>query len=66
MQFSEGRPPGPNDKIIYVCGSFDLFHIGHLCFLEAARKMGDYLVVGIYSDQASQFICVSNRAKLTV
>lgn len=51
MQFAEGRPPAPSDKIIYVCGSFDLFHIGHLCFLEEARKLGDYLIVGIYSDQ---------------
>uniref|UniRef100_A0AC34QXG4 Ethanolamine-phosphate cytidylyltransferase n=1 Tax=Panagrolaimus sp. JU765 TaxID=591449 RepID=A0AC34QXG4_9BILA len=50
MQFAEGRPPAPNDVIVYVCGSFDLFHIGHLCFLEEARKLGDYLIVGIYSD----------------
>uniref|UniRef100_A0A915DYL8 ethanolamine-phosphate cytidylyltransferase n=1 Tax=Ditylenchus dipsaci TaxID=166011 RepID=A0A915DYL8_9BILA len=52
MQFAEGRQPAPNDKIVYViCGSFDLFHIGHLCFLEEAKKLGDYLIVGIYSDQ---------------
>ena len=50
MQFAEGRPPAPNDVIVYVCGSFDLFHIGHLCFLEEAKKLGDYLIVGIYSD----------------
>ncbi len=36
---------------MYACGAFDLFHIGHLCFLEAAAKLGDYLIVGIYSDQ---------------
>ncbi|KAL3112745.1 hypothetical protein niasHT_019719 [Heterodera trifolii] len=51
MQFSEGRAPTPEDRIVYVCGSFDLFHIGHLCFLEEARRLGDYLIVGIYSDQ---------------
>lgn len=51
MQFAEGRPPAQNDRIVYVCGSFDLFHIGHLCFLEEAKKLGDYLIVGIYSDQ---------------
>jgi|UniRef100_A0AC35FGZ6 ethanolamine-phosphate cytidylyltransferase len=50
MQFAEGRPPAPNDVIVYVCGSFDLFHIGHLSFLEEARKLGDYLIIGIYSD----------------
>ena len=51
MQFAEGRPPQPGDKIVYACGSFDLFHIGHLCFLEEARRHGDYLIVGLYSDQ---------------
>ncbi|KAF7634274.1 hypothetical protein Mgra_00006352 [Meloidogyne graminicola] len=51
MQFAEGRPPAPGDKIVYVCGSFDLFHIGHLCFLQQARLHGDYLIVGLYTDQ---------------
>uniref|UniRef100_A0A0N5ATI7 ethanolamine-phosphate cytidylyltransferase n=1 Tax=Syphacia muris TaxID=451379 RepID=A0A0N5ATI7_9BILA len=52
MQFAEGRPPAPGDVVVYVCGAFDLFHIGHLCFLEEARKLGDYLIVGIHTDQA--------------
>lgn len=51
VQFAEGRPPAPNDVIIYVCGAFDLFHIGHLCFLEETRKLGDYLIVGLFSDE---------------
>jgi ethanolamine-phosphate cytidylyltransferase len=72
MQFAEGRPPMPGDKIVnqknilkytqfknifkvYACGSFDLFHIGHLSFLEEARRHGDYLIVGLYSDQVSFF-----------
>lgn len=51
MQFAEGVPPKPTDKIVYVCGSFDLFHIGHLSFLEAASKLGDYVIVGLFTDQ---------------
>ncbi|VDN00995.1 unnamed protein product [Thelazia callipaeda] len=51
MQFAEGHSPGKNDVIVYVCGAFDLFHIGHLCFLEEARKLGDYLIVGIHHDK---------------
>uniref|UniRef100_A0A914UVL3 ethanolamine-phosphate cytidylyltransferase n=1 Tax=Plectus sambesii TaxID=2011161 RepID=A0A914UVL3_9BILA len=51
MQFAEGRAPKPGDRIVYACGAFDLFHIGHLCFLEEAAKLGDYLIVGIYNDQ---------------
>ncbi|CAJ0582963.1 unnamed protein product, partial [Mesorhabditis spiculigera] len=50
LEFSSGRTPKPNDRIVYVCGSFDLFHYGHLKFLEEARKLGDYLICGILGD----------------
>uniref|UniRef100_A0A0N5A367 ethanolamine-phosphate cytidylyltransferase n=1 Tax=Parastrongyloides trichosuri TaxID=131310 RepID=A0A0N5A367_PARTI len=50
LQFADGVLPKPTDKIIYVCGAFDLFHIGHLSFLEKARKLGDYLIVGLFED----------------
>jgi len=31
----------------------DLFHYGHVRFLERARKLGDMLVVGIHSDETA-------------
>lgn len=40
----------PGDKIVYVAGAFDLFHVGHLDFLEKARQEGDFLVVGLHTD----------------
>ena len=37
-------------KIVLTCGTFDLFHIGHLRVLERARALGDKLIVGVSSD----------------
>ncbi|XP_015111311.1 ethanolamine-phosphate cytidylyltransferase isoform X1 [Diachasma alloeum] len=52
IQFSDGKSPQPGDRIIYVAGAFDLFHVGHLDFLEVAKKEGDYLIVGLHTDPA--------------
>ncbi|XP_059477496.1 ethanolamine-phosphate cytidylyltransferase [Neocloeon triangulifer] len=50
IQFSEGTEPKPGDRIVYVAGAFDLFHVGHLDFLEQARAQGDFLIVGLHTD----------------
>ena len=38
-------------KTIFVNGTFDLLHPGHLVLLNTARSMGDYLIVAIDSDR---------------
>ncbi|KAG6444810.1 ethanolamine-phosphate cytidylyltransferase [Manduca sexta] len=50
IQFSSGLSPKPTDKVVYVAGAFDLFHVGHLDFLEEAHKQGDFLIVGLHTD----------------
>ena len=37
--------------IVYTTGCWDLFHIGHLNFLERAKKLGDILIVGVLTDK---------------
>lgn len=37
-------------KIIYTAGTYDLFHYGHLNILLKAKKLGDYLLVGVSTD----------------
>lgn len=39
-----------NKKIVFTNGCFDLLHIGHVTYLEEAKKQGDILIVGINSD----------------
>ena len=38
-------------RIVLVGGCFDILHIGHVRFLSEAKRMGDYLVVLLESDQ---------------
>ena len=40
-------------KKIITFGTFDVFHLGHLRILERSRKFGDYLVVGVSTDEMS-------------
>uniref|UniRef100_A0A1I8ILL8 ethanolamine-phosphate cytidylyltransferase n=1 Tax=Macrostomum lignano TaxID=282301 RepID=A0A1I8ILL8_9PLAT len=50
-EFSTGRAPEPGEKIAFVCGAFDLFHVGHIDFLEKCYSMATYVIIGIHSDQ---------------
>lgn len=38
-------------RIVLANGCFDIVHVGHVRYLEAARALGDMLIVGINSDE---------------
>jgi rfaE bifunctional protein nucleotidyltransferase chain/domain len=37
-------------KVVFTNGTFDILHRGHVSYLQAARKLGDCLVVGLNTD----------------
>jgi rfaE bifunctional protein nucleotidyltransferase chain/domain len=39
-------------KVVFTNGCFDLLHLGHVDYLENARRLGDKLVVGLNSDSS--------------
>ena len=39
-------------RVVFTNGCFDLMHIGHIRYLQAARNLGDVLVVGVNSDSS--------------
>ena len=39
-------------KVVFTNGVFDILHLGHATYLEAAAKYGDVLLVGINSDNS--------------
>ena len=41
-------------RIVFTNGCFDLMHIGHTRYLQAAKALGDLLVVGVNSDGSAK------------
>ncbi len=50
--------------VVFTNGCFDLLHAGHLHLLESAREQGDYLLVGVNSDDSVRRIKGPNRPVL--
>ncbi len=41
-------------RLVLTNGTFDLLHVGHVRYLQAARRLGDVLVVGINSNVSAR------------
>lgn len=39
-------------RVVYTNGCFDLLHAGHVAFLKWAAMQGDYLIVGLNTDES--------------
>lgn len=43
-------------RLVFTNGCFDILHVGHVRYLQAARSRGDVLVIGLNSDQSVRSI----------
>lgn len=45
-----GKERSDGSRIVLANGCFDLIHVGHVRYLAGAKALGDFMVVGINSD----------------
>ena len=50
-----------NIKIVYTYGAWDLLHPGHIHLLSRAKMLGDFLIVGVVSDEPIKELKGSER-----
>jgi rfaE bifunctional protein nucleotidyltransferase chain/domain len=48
-------------RLVVTNGCFDILHLGHVTYLEAARNLGDALLIGVSGDQSVQQLKGANR-----
>ena len=57
-------------RVVLITGGFDPLHSGHIAYIQAAKSLGDYLIVGVNSDEwlirkkGQPFMPFSERATL--
>ena len=50
-----------NKTVVTTNGCFDILHRGHVQYLNEARQLGDFLIVGLNSDSSVQKLKGTNR-----
>jgi D-beta-D-heptose 7-phosphate kinase/D-beta-D-heptose 1-phosphate adenosyltransferase len=44
------------ERAVFTNGCFDLLHLGHVRYLQEARSLGDFLIVGLNSDSSTRLL----------
>jgi rfaE bifunctional protein nucleotidyltransferase chain/domain len=52
-------------RIVFTNGVFDLLHPGHVRYLQAARQLGDALIVGVNSDRSVKALAKGEGRPIT-
>lgn len=61
LKFLCSRLRFKDKKIVFTNGCFDILHAGHVSYLQAARALGDILIVGINTDPSIKRLKGENR-----
>jgi D-glycero-beta-D-manno-heptose 1-phosphate adenylyltransferase len=48
-------------KLVFTNGCFDIIHKGHISYLNDAKKLGDFLVIGLNSDSSVKILKGKSR-----
>lgn len=48
----EDKARSEGKKIVFTNGCFDILHVGHLRYLQEAKKLGDIFIVAVNSDSS--------------
>ena len=52
---------GRGKRIVFANGCFDILHVGHIRYLNGAKKEGDVLIVAVNSDESIVHLKKRNR-----
>ncbi|MBL7129666.1 MAG: D-glycero-beta-D-manno-heptose 1-phosphate adenylyltransferase [Ignavibacteria bacterium] len=50
-----------NLELVFTNGCFEILHRGHIAYLNEAKTLGDFLIVGLNSDRSVKKLKGSNR-----
>ena len=53
------------ERGVFTNGCFDLLHLGHVRYLQEARTLGDFLILGLNSDESTRILKGSGRPLVT-
>src|SRR5437016_432367 len=55
------RRQAAGERGVFTNGCFDLLHLGHVCYLQEARTLGDFLILALNSDKGVRLLKGTGR-----
>ena len=52
VSFVKSERKVKKNSFVFTNGCFDILHVGHISYLQKAKSLGDYLIVGLNSDKS--------------